>query len=92
MKEMTPAMSQLTFPELKLILVQCAGEDESVSLEGDVLDVPFTDLGYDSLAVLETAAVVDQRFGTSLRDEEVSGVETPREFLDLVNGAMSKVF
>jgi act minimal PKS acyl carrier protein len=84
-------MSQLTFAELKLILVECAGADESVSLEGDVLDVPFTDLGYDSLALLEMAAVVEQRFGTPLRDEDVSDLKTPREFLDLVNGTMSKV-
>jgi act minimal PKS acyl carrier protein len=89
MKE-DPTVSELTFHDLKLILVQCAGEDESVSLDGDVLDVPFADLGYDSLALLETAAVVEQRFGIPLREEEVSDAETPRQFLDLVNDAMSR--
>jgi len=83
-------MSQMTFEDLKLILVQCAGEDESVSLDGDVLDVTFTDLGYDSLALLETAAVVEQRFGTPLSDDEVSTSSTPRQFLDLVNGTQSR--
>lgn len=86
-------MSQLTFDDLKQILVQCAGESGeagSASLGTDVLDVPFTDLGYDSLALLETAAVIEQRFGVPLSDEDVSGAQTPRQFLDLVNAPVSE--
>jgi act minimal PKS acyl carrier protein len=83
-------VSQLTFEDLKQILVQCAGEVDTVSLGDDVLDVPFTDLGYDSLALLETAAVIEQRFGMPLTDEDVSGAQTPRQFLDVVNDPMSR--
>lgn len=82
-------MSQLTFGDLAPILIQCAGQDETVSLDGDVLDTSFADLGYDSLALLETAAAIERRFGARLRDEDVADVATPRDFLDLVNGAIS---
>ncbi|MDX6353605.1 MAG: minimal acyl carrier protein [Streptomyces sp.] len=82
-------MTHMTFEDLKLIITECAGEDEQVALGEEALDVPFTDLGYDSLALLETAAVVAQRFGVELPDDEVGITSTPREFLNHVNGAVT---
>ncbi|WP_395365316.1 phosphopantetheine-binding protein [Streptomyces sp. YH02] len=78
-------MSLMTFDDLKKILAECAGEDETTGLAADALDTPFTDLGYDSLALLEAAALAGQRFGAELTDEEVTSIVTPREFLDRVN-------
>lgn len=81
-------MSLITLDDLQQILAECAGEDEDAAFDGDILDVSFTDLGYDSLALLETAARVSQRFGIELPDEAVAGLETPRHFLEAVNQAV----
>ncbi|NUO42509.1 MAG: actinorhodin polyketide synthase, partial [Streptomyces sp.] len=45
--------------------------------------------GYDSLAILETAAAVGQRYGVELRDEDVAEAVTPRAFLLLVNRTLA---
>ncbi|MEV7194318.1 acyl carrier protein [Streptomyces sp. NPDC093510] len=82
-------MQELIFTDLRTILVECAGEEEDATFTEEVLDVPFTELGYDSLAVLETAAAVGQRYGVELRDEDVADAVTPRAFLQLVNHALS---
>lgn len=84
-------MNVLTFEELKAILDECAGVDDPAGPDGSPLDTEFTDLGYDSLAVLETAAVVARRFGAALDDQAVSQARTPRQFLDLANAALAAV-
>lgn len=84
-------MAELTLDELKQILREGAGEDESVDLSGDVLDVPFMTLGYDSLALLETAGRVERTYGVTLVDDAVSEAETPRLLLDLINEALVDV-
>jgi len=81
-------MNLITLDELGRILAECAGESEDAAFDGDVLDTPFTDLGYDSLALLESASQVSRRFGVELSDDAVAGLTTPREFLDAVNGAV----
>ncbi|MGP4003262.1 acyl carrier protein [Streptomyces sp. 8N706] len=75
----------LTLEDLTRIMRECAGEDESVNLEGDILDVPFADLGYDSLALLEAAGAVERKLGVKLSDDAVGEAGTPRLFLALAN-------
>lgn len=77
-------MRELTTGELARIMRSCAGEDESVNLDGDIDDVAFSDLGYDSLALMETAARIEREFGLSLPDEVVAA-QTPRDFIKAVN-------
>lgn len=77
-------MRDLTIEELARIMRTCAGVDESVSLDGDIYDVAFSDLGYDSLALMETTARVEREFGLSLPDE-TAAAKTPRDFLNAVN-------
>ncbi|ARZ66808.1 acyl carrier protein [Streptomyces albireticuli] len=72
---------------LRRILVACAGEDETAAPAGDILDIPFTDLGYDSLALMESAARIKQDFGVDIADDVLTELETPRALLDLVNGS-----
>jgi len=81
-------MSSLTFDELKLILFECAGQDDqAANLDPETIDTPFADLGYDSLAVLEAAAVAGRLHHVAIADDDVQAIRTPREFLDTVNGA-----
>ncbi len=62
------------------------GVDDGVDLDGDILDTPFTDLGYDSLAVLEIANKVEKEFDVGLPEDKVGELDTPRAFIDYVNG------
>ncbi|WP_117210717.1 acyl carrier protein [Allorhizocola rhizosphaerae] len=80
--------NQLTIEDLKKIMRECAGEDDSISLEGDILDTPFMDLGYDSLALLETAALIKRQYGVTVSDEDLHGIDTPRAFLEKVNSVL----
>lgn len=73
--------------DLKRILREGAGTDEDVDLDGDVLDTEFATLGYDSLALLETAARIGREFGISIDDDVVTAARTPRELLTVVNAA-----
>lgn len=79
-------MSEFTLSELTEKLRECAGEAEGYDLESDdVTDVPFIELGYDSLALLQVTGVLKREHGIELSDDEVIGVETPRLLLDLIN-------
>ncbi|MFC9087304.1 acyl carrier protein [Nocardiopsis dassonvillei] len=77
-------MSELTLTRLTEILHECAGE-EAAEHEGPVENVLFSDLGYDSIALLETANRVEREFNVRLDDEFVAQAKTPRDFLALVN-------
>ncbi|MGQ4730225.1 MULTISPECIES: acyl carrier protein [Streptomyces] len=78
-------MAQLTLDALRTILIACAGEDDGIDLSGDILDVTFEDLGYDSLALMESASRIEREFGVSLSDDDIDETLTPRRLLDLVN-------
>jgi act minimal PKS acyl carrier protein len=79
----------MTMNELCEILIECAGEDEAAALRGDIAEVEFDELGYDSLALMETAARIKQRFGVSIPDERIAELSTPASVLDVVNAALA---
>ncbi|MFF3546895.1 acyl carrier protein [Streptomyces platensis] len=80
-------MPQMTLDDLRRLLIECAGETDDDSLSGDILDKDFTSLGYDSLAMLETAARITADYGVPVPDERIPELTTPRAVLDLVNTA-----
>ncbi|WP_371663112.1 acyl carrier protein [Streptomyces sp. NBC_00280] len=79
---------QFTFKELKRILLAGAGADESVDLDGDILDVGFEDLGYESLALLETGSRIEREYGITLADDALTS-STPRSLIDAVNSELT---
>lgn len=81
-------MAQINMDDLRRILVACAGEDDGIDLSGDILDTSFGDLGYDSLALMETAARIERDYGVALADDVIADAQTPRDLLDLVNRAV----
>ncbi|MFJ8043435.1 acyl carrier protein [Kitasatospora sp. NPDC096147] len=83
------ADTALSIDEFTQILRESAGEDDGVDLTGDVADVPFTELGYDSLALLEVAGRITRDYGVVLPDEDLDGVDTPRAFVELVNSTLA---
>ncbi|MEV4897531.1 phosphopantetheine-binding protein [Nonomuraea sp. NPDC055795] len=79
-------MKELTLDDLRSLMRLSAGEDESIDLDGDIIDVTFKDLAYDSLAVLEMASRLERDWGVIVPDEVAVTLETPRAVLDYVNG------
>jgi minimal PKS acyl carrier protein len=80
---------QLCLDDLTTLLRECAGQDEAVDLAADVLDTPFTELGYDSLAILQTTGRIERDYQLVLDEEAVTEAETPRRYLALVNEALT---
>ncbi|GAA2789656.1 acyl carrier protein [Saccharopolyspora taberi] len=77
---------QFGIEDLKRILREGAGE--GADLDGDILDVPFEDLGYESLALLETGSRISREFGVELEETEMTDVDTPRALIDVVNAQL----
>ncbi|AZM57845.1 actinorhodin polyketide synthase [Streptomyces sp. WAC 01529] len=75
--------------ELTGLLRECAGVDEGVDLDGDVIDTPFAELGYDSLAVLQTTGHIEREYGITLSDDTVAEAETPRMLLGFINESLT---
>ncbi|MEV7553313.1 acyl carrier protein [Amycolatopsis sp. NPDC089917] len=75
--------------ELTSVLRESAGEEEGVDLDGDILDTPFEQLGYDSLALFNTVGRIERENGISLPDDVVTEATTPRFLLDRVNEALA---
>ncbi|MFC4910148.1 acyl carrier protein [Actinomadura gamaensis] len=82
-------MARFTVADLVRALRAAAGEDDAIDLDGDILDLEFEELGYDSLALMETAAAVEREFGVELSEDDMADVLTPRAFVDLVNVRMA---
>jgi act minimal PKS acyl carrier protein len=80
-------MSAFDMDELKDILRKMGGVDEA-DLDGDIADTEFAFLGYDSLALLETAALIKRQYGVTVSDEDLHGIDTPRSFLEKVNSVL----
>ncbi|MDG6101802.1 acyl carrier protein [Dactylosporangium aurantiacum] len=83
-------MAQFSIDQLIELLRDSAGEDEAVDLTGDVLDVPFDQLGYDSLALLNTVSRIERDNGIHLSDSVVTDAKTPRLLLDEVNARLGR--
>lgn len=78
-------MSRFSLEDLKHLMRSAVGEDESRNLDGDVLDVDFTTLGYDSLALMEATSRLERELQISVAEEEVAGSTTPADLLALIN-------
>jgi act minimal PKS acyl carrier protein len=81
-------MTEFTIVDLKRIMRDCAGVDESIDLDGDIGDAEFAGLGYDSLALLEIQARVQQEFGVAMPDEALEHMTTPNGAVAYVNRRM----
>ncbi|GAA2611455.1 phosphopantetheine-binding protein [Streptomyces tubercidicus] len=79
------ATKEFTLHDLKRILLAGAGAEEGVDLDGDILDVPFKALGYESLALLETGSLIEREYDISLDDDALTDADTPRALIAVVN-------
>ena len=77
----------IALPDLRRILLEGAGAVQGIDLDDEILDSNFEDLGYDSIAIMETAARISREYGVAINDEALLDARTPRLLLDLVNAA-----
>ncbi|QKZ17616.1 phosphopantetheine-binding protein [Streptomyces chartreusis] len=67
-------------------LAEFGGVEEGVDLDrADIADVPFLEIGYDSLAQLQVAGMLEREYGVTFDEEELVDADTPGRFLSLVN-------
>jgi minimal PKS acyl carrier protein len=72
-------MPDLTLSGLLRIMDDCAGSADGPDSAEELADRAFEELGYDSLAIMETAARLKQEFGVDVSDEELTSVTSARE-------------
>ncbi len=75
----------MTMAEFIEVIRACAGDPDDYDLDGDILDLPFGDLGYDSIALLEVSARLKHVHGIELGENDFTGLISPRAALDLIN-------
>jgi act minimal PKS acyl carrier protein len=78
-------MHEFTLADLNKIMRESGGNDGPSHLDDDAAQATFSDLGYDSLAVLEIAARIGQDFPVYLSDDDVGQLATPRDTVMVVN-------
>ncbi|MGC9535674.1 acyl carrier protein [Streptomyces sp. UG1] len=78
--------STMTFEDLKTIVSRCV--DELELTEAD-LGTAFTEIGYDSLAVLEIASQIQREYGLQIPDEAIETMDTPKAVIDYVNTSLA---
>ena len=84
-------MSQkFTIDDLRELMRSSAGVDDSVDIDGDIADLEFEELGYDSLAVLEMASQVQRTYSVPMPDECTEYMTTPRLAVDYINEQFEK--
>lgn len=81
-------MHPMKLSDLTGLLRECAGVEDAADLDGDILDTSFAELGYDSLALLEVASRIENRYQVTLDEELVAEMDTPGKYLRLVNDVL----
>jgi act minimal PKS acyl carrier protein len=79
--------STLSVDDFRRVLRKAAGAGYPTG--PDFLDTTFEDLGYDSLALLETASEIQREYGVRLTDDLIATATRPRDFLALINEAIA---
>lgn len=77
------ASGEFTIKDLRRILHEAAGEDDGADV--DAMDTDFVQLGYESLALLETGSRIEREFGIKLDDSTLFDSTTPRALIEAVN-------
>jgi act minimal PKS acyl carrier protein len=81
---------EFTLSDLRRIVLEGAGADDSIDLDGDIVDTEFGALGYDSLALLETSTRIEREYDVRLGDEVVTDAKTPGALIAAVNAALAE--
>ncbi|MEV4206356.1 acyl carrier protein [Nocardia salmonicida] len=79
-------MAPITESDILQALISAAGDPETDLPDGGLLDTTFEELGYDSLALIESVSRLEKRFAVKIADQTVMDCRTFREMVERVNG------
>ncbi|MFE2104390.1 acyl carrier protein [Kitasatospora sp. NPDC059463] len=82
-------MADLTLAALQEI-IDSAIPEWGTTLTPENADLPFEELGVDSLALIETADRLQERYAVPIPDAAVDDLRTPRLTLAFVNAALAR--
>jgi act minimal PKS acyl carrier protein len=77
----------ITLRELENIMRQYVWEGSWLSFE-QAPDRRFDELGYDSLALLETHSRIKRDYGVEISENDLGHIETPQGMVDFVNARL----
>jgi act minimal PKS acyl carrier protein len=78
--------ASFTLDTLKEVMLTAVGEDDSIDLDRDILDVPMSELGFDSLAVMNVADEIERDCGVRIPEDALDEImATPRRTLEYIN-------
>lgn len=80
-------MQPITLRELENLMRQYVWEGDWRSFE-HAPDQPFDELGYDSLALLETHSRIKRDYGVPISEDDLGLVRTPRELVEFINSRL----
>ncbi|MGC4769693.1 acyl carrier protein [Micromonospora sp. DT44] len=83
-------MNHFTVHDLTRILRSCGDSGTVDDLAETDLDTPVAELGFDSLAMLEVASVVQREYGVPMPDEALDHMITARSTVAYVNARMTE--
>ncbi|MCO5995378.1 acyl carrier protein [Actinoallomurus rhizosphaericola] len=83
------ASGEFTVQDLKRILHEAAGESDGADVDAGTMDTEFIELGYESLALLETGSRIEREFGITLDDSTLFDAPTPRALIEAVNAQLT---
>jgi act minimal PKS acyl carrier protein len=81
--------TEFTVDDLKRILHQAAGAGDEMGPDSAVLDSTFENLGFESLALLETSALIQREFGVRIEESTLAEDLTPRVLIESVNAQLA---
>jgi act minimal PKS acyl carrier protein len=83
------APDEFTIKDLRRILHEASGESDGTDVDAGTVDSDFVQLGYDSLALLETSNRIEREFRIKLDDSTLFDSATPRALIRAVNAQLA---
>jgi minimal PKS acyl carrier protein len=78
-------MNTIDTPTVLRILGEAAGEDADIELTDGATDPTLTDLGFDSLVLIEATARIERELGAAIPEDRLADVTTVADLRSLVN-------
>jgi act minimal PKS acyl carrier protein len=83
-------MDTIDIDDVRRLMRDSGGVEETVDLDGDIADVAFDELGYDSLARLELAGRLQRKYQVSVPDEAFLDLRTPGQTVEFINHRLAE--
>jgi act minimal PKS acyl carrier protein len=83
-------MNEFTLADLRRVTDACLGMDNVTPIDASTAETQFSELGLDSLAVLELATRLQDELGIPVSDDALDVSTTPKQLVEYVNLELSQ--